>query len=109
MIQKVLRTLLLAISVLCAYLLISLLESWILDQPKSLGPELATLIGMTLIVFLFVPLFAWMDKASQKMVQTVSRIFSGTFGRTGFYIFLFATLGVLYLVYLYMWFNVRII
>lgn len=108
MLQKILRTLLLAISVLCAYLLISLLEGWILDQPKALGPELATLIGMTMIVFLFVPLFAWMDKASQQMVQTVSRVFTGSFGRTGFYVFLFATLFVLYMVYLYMWFNTRL-
>ena len=109
MLQKILRVALLAVSVLAAYLLIHFLESWILDQPKRFGPYLATLIGMVCIVFLFVPLFQWMDRFSQKIVQTLVRTSSNVMGRSGLYIFLAVTLFLLYGVYLYIWFNVSLL
>lgn len=109
MLQKIVRMLLLAISVLVAYLLITFVEGWILDQPKTLGPRLATLIGMAFIVFLFIPLFEWLDGFTQKMVQTLVRTSSNFFGRAGLYLFLGAALIALYVIYLYIWFNARLI
>ncbi|MCR9143750.1 MAG: hypothetical protein NXI24_15995 [bacterium] len=105
MLQKILRTALLAISILVAYLLISYAEEWILNQPKTLGPHIATLIGMAFIVFLFVPLFQWMDRFTQSIVQSVVRTSSNFFGRAGLYIFLVLMLLSLYAVYLHLWFN----
>lgn len=109
MVQKILRNLLLAISILIAYLLITLMEGWVLDQPKTLGPRLATAIGMVCIVFLFVPLFRWMDSFTQKMVQTLVRTSSNFFGRAGLYLFLAATFFALYIIYLYIWFQARLL
>ncbi|MEQ9363952.1 MAG: hypothetical protein RIF32_06905 [Leptospirales bacterium] len=108
MVQKILRTLLLAISILVAYLLITFAEGWILDQPKTLGPRVGTLIGMVCIVFLFVPLFQWMDRFTQKIVQFMVRTFSSFFGRAGLYLFLGVTLFALYVVYLQVWYQARI-
>lgn len=109
MAQKIIRNLLLAISVLIAYLLIALAESWILEQPKTLGPRLATLVGMTCIVLLFVPLFQWLDQFTRRAVQTLVRVSSNFMGRAGLYIFLGGALFALYVIYLYVWFQARLL
>jgi hypothetical protein len=109
MLQKILRNILLAISILIAYLLINVLEGLILDQPKQFGPHLATLIGMTCIVVLFVPLFRWLEVFTQKVVQVMVRTSSSFMGRAGLYIFLALALVTLYGVYLHMWFQARLL
>lgn len=109
MAARITGALFLAVTALTAYLVVTLVEGLILDQAKGQGPYLATLIGMVLIVFVFVPLFQGLEGFSQKLVSWVTKSSARAFGRYGLYIFFVAALGALYLVYLYVWFNLTLI
>ncbi len=107
--QKILRTILVAISILTAYLVVGFVEGWLLDEAKSrFSPYVATLIGMVVIVFLFVPLFEFMDSLTQRIVNMAAGK-SAAFGRIGFYVFLALALVVLYVAYLWEWFKVWVL
>lgn len=103
------RYTILATTMLIAYLVISLVEDFLLAQTTTLQPYQATIVGMVAVVVLFVPLFGFLDKASRRIVDWVVRKSGRYLGRIGLYVVLFLVLGVLYCAYLYRWFGIKII
>lgn len=107
--HKLIRWAVLAAAMLSAYLVVELLEEFLLELSKTQGPYLATLLGMAMIVFVFVPLFAIIDSLSEKIVAKITGTAGKAFGKTGFYIFIALTLVALFAVYLHNWFNINLI
>jgi hypothetical protein len=105
---KIIRWLLVAITLLFAYLIVDFIEKFLLDQTRILGAYEATAIGMLVIIIIFIPLFHFLEVISEKIIEILSGTSSRIFGKLGIYIFLAACLIVLYGVYLKIWFNVKL-
>lgn len=97
------------ISILTVNLITTFISDYLMKYMHLTHPLKATLIGMVLMVFILFPAYNWIDKLSG--IITV-RIFNAGRNAGGKFLGLlwafFVAFGVLFLCYLYIWFNIKV-
>lgn len=97
------------ISILTINLITTFISDYLMSYMHFTHPLKATLIGMVLMVFILYPAYNWIDKLSN--VITV-RIFNAGRNAGGKFLGLLwafgVAFGILFLCYLYIWFQVKV-
>jgi hypothetical protein len=103
--KKIISLLVFVISILVFELISSKLSEYILNLKRlSLSPYRATLIGMAVVLFILFPGYKWLDEAVQRFAKRF--LLAGKKTWLGILFAFFLSFGILYLLYLKMWFGV---
>ncbi len=97
------------VTVLTSYLLTGLLEERVLSETEQFRPATATALGMAIIVLIFVPVFAFTERLTEKAVQAGLQQTKRGAGRTiGVVFFVIIVFTVLFALYLDKWFGLSV-
>jgi hypothetical protein len=99
----------LMISVLTVNLITTFITGKIIHYKIELNPYKFTAIAMVALVFILVPSYRYMSSKIEVMIAKLLLSGSNSLGKTIGLIFSFAlAFGILFLIYLYHWFNINV-
>jgi len=109
MMKYVTKAVIFTVTVLVSYLLTGLLEDRLLQETERFRPATSTWLGMGIIVLIFVPVFAYTERATEAVVKiSMQQTRSGAGRVIGVIFFIILVFAVLFALYLDKWFGLSI-
>ncbi len=109
MYKKIFNLMVLMTSVLIIQLLTGYITNYIIHLNTGLSPFKITALAMVALVFVLVPSYRYMSSKVEVMIARLLLSGSNSLGKTmGLLLSFVLIFGILFLIYLYHWFNINI-
>lgn len=110
MLRKTVRAIVFTVTVLVTYLIVGGIEDRILSETERFRPLTATLLGMLCIVIVFVPISAFLEKATDGIVKSLLRTTRQSAGKIlGLILFVLFIFTLLFAIFLDRWFDISLV
>ena len=107
--KRITRAVIFTVSILTSYLITGAIEIRVLEETERFRPIIATLLGMSIIVLIFVPIFAYTEKITEGAVKAgLQQTKNGAGKIFGVIIFVVVVFVMLFALYLDRWFEMSI-